>query len=477
MPRRRSAWPWPRPAHRSGRDALRPGAGPAVPRRALPAGAHRPRAADDGAPLGVRRLVVGVIDRGPGCALRRAARRRPGARAGRPAMPTTPQWEAEPKPSSADDADAHWLLAVALSTRAARCRCSNSRWTARARARAPSTRGVDRRAAASAAGRWRYASSAPCSASACSPRSSASLPRLVHRLSEQDDLVVGVASAGQAASGMPTLVGHCVNLLPVRVAIDRPGALRPAAAPASANTLLDAFDHQTLTYGTLLQKLPVPRDPSRLPLVSVMFNVDRARPRPTAAASPGCRAELSSTPAATRTSSCSSTLMPVADGLQLEAAIQHGAVRRKPPCGAGWACTSALLAPLVRQPLAPVRPARPAAPAEAATPSRCCSQHPRRCKARRCACETLIDAHGPGHARRCATAARRAVSYRELDQRANRLAPRPAGAGHRPGRPGRPVPARATPHMLVALLGMPEVRAPAYVPLDPAFPRRTHRLL
>ncbi len=37
---------------------------------------------------------------------------------------------------------------------------------------------------------------------------------LLHRLTEQDDLVVGIPAAGQMASDMPTLVGHCVNLLP-----------------------------------------------------------------------------------------------------------------------------------------------------------------------------------------------------------------------------------------------------------------------
>jgi len=38
--------------------------------------------------------------------------------------------------------------------------------------------------------------------------------------------------------------------------------------------VLDAFDHQALTYGALLGQLSLERDPSRLPLVSVAFNVD-----------------------------------------------------------------------------------------------------------------------------------------------------------------------------------------------------------
>ncbi|MBA4211885.1 MAG: non-ribosomal peptide synthetase [Polaromonas sp.] len=114
------------------------------------------------------------------------------------------------------------------------------------------------------------------------------------RLSGQDDLVIGVPAAGQSASGINGLVGHCVNLLPVRTAVD-PGMPFDAHVSRCGSALLDAFDHQTLTYGTLLQKLPVRRDPSRLPLVSVMFNVDQAV-KGIQGAFPGLSAELSTNP-------------------------------------------------------------------------------------------------------------------------------------------------------------------------------------
>ncbi len=97
---------------------------------------------------------------------------------------------------------------------------------------------------------------------------------LLHRLSGQDDLVVGIPSAGQSIGGYDGLVGHCVNMLPLRT---RLGADEPVAKVLAAvrTTLLDAQAHQLFTIGQLLQKVPVPRDPSRLPLVSVIFNVDR----------------------------------------------------------------------------------------------------------------------------------------------------------------------------------------------------------
>ena len=40
--------------------------------------------------------------------------------------------------------------------------------------------------------------------------------------------------------------------------------------------ILDAYEHQDFTFGSLVEKLRIPRDPSRLPLVSLTFNVDQA---------------------------------------------------------------------------------------------------------------------------------------------------------------------------------------------------------
>ncbi len=100
---------------------------------------------------------------------------------------------------------------------------------------------------------------------------------LLHRLTGQDDLVIGVPSAGQAASGDEGLVGHCVNTLPVRVQVP-PDARVSAMLNALRASTLDAAEHQQLGLGSLLARLPVARDPSRPPLVAVIFNLDRALP-------------------------------------------------------------------------------------------------------------------------------------------------------------------------------------------------------
>jgi amino acid adenylation domain-containing protein len=95
------------------------------------------------------------------------------------------------------------------------------------------------------------------------------------RVAGADDVVIGIPAAAQAVDGHDNLVGHGVNLLPLRCAID-PAAPFTHLLDASRTTLLDAIEHQQYTFGTLLKKLGTPRDPSRLPLVSVLFNIDQA---------------------------------------------------------------------------------------------------------------------------------------------------------------------------------------------------------
>ncbi len=96
---------------------------------------------------------------------------------------------------------------------------------------------------------------------------------LLHRLTGQTDVVLGLPAAGQSVSDYARLVGHCVNLLPLRSAPTPDLSFRQYIQKRKAE-LLDCFDNQQLTFGSLLKKLPVSRDTSRIPLVPMVFNVD-----------------------------------------------------------------------------------------------------------------------------------------------------------------------------------------------------------
>jgi amino acid adenylation domain-containing protein len=98
---------------------------------------------------------------------------------------------------------------------------------------------------------------------------------LVSRLAGQSQVVVGIPAAGQSIDAHDHLVGHCVNLLPLRFDLD-PAQSFAQALDDAQGTLLDALEHQRYTFGTLLKKLRIARDPGRLPLVSVVFNIDQA---------------------------------------------------------------------------------------------------------------------------------------------------------------------------------------------------------
>jgi amino acid adenylation domain-containing protein len=119
---------------------------------------------------------------------------------------------------------------------------------------------------------------------------------LLHRTSSQDDVVVGIPAAGQSVGGRDSLVGHCVNMLPVRTQMHA-GQKFTELLARLRGAVLDAYEHQEFTFGTLLRSLPITRDPSRLPLIQVTFNVDRGM-SPETMPFHGLVAELRSNPRA-----------------------------------------------------------------------------------------------------------------------------------------------------------------------------------
>jgi amino acid adenylation domain-containing protein len=95
----------------------------------------------------------------------------------------------------------------------------------------------------------------------------------LHRLSGADDFVIGVPFAGQGMLGLNTLVGQCVHTLPFRVKVNNKAPFVDQLAKAR-NFILDAQENWSSNIGALVQELNLPSDPSRLPLTSVMFNLD-----------------------------------------------------------------------------------------------------------------------------------------------------------------------------------------------------------
>ena len=287
---------------------------------------------------------------------------------------------------------------------------------------------------------------------------------LMGRLSGQDDVVVGVPAAGQAAEGRHTLVGHCVQLLPIRMAseLDQPF---DALLTATRSRVLDAYEHQGCTFGQLLKKLQIQRDPSRLPLVSVLFNLDQAI-RSEDLSLGGVTVELRSNPRHYENFdlflNASQTGAEIVLECQYNTSLFDGETVRR------W-----LL--LFREALQRVvaDPKLPAVQAFAPTAAdlalldrfnRTELDYPRDLRVD----EMIARQAAASPAAVAVVAGDRRLTYRELDQRANALAvalrERGVKAGDLVG-----LYCGRNEHMLVGLVGILKAGA-GYIPMDPAFP-------
>ena len=97
---------------------------------------------------------------------------------------------------------------------------------------------------------------------------------LLHRLTGQDEVVVGISTAAQALLDDVSLVGHCVNFLPMLSELGG-GETTEQHLRTTRAALLDAYEHQEFTFGSMLGKLKLERESGRLPLIEVQFNLER----------------------------------------------------------------------------------------------------------------------------------------------------------------------------------------------------------
>jgi amino acid adenylation domain-containing protein len=106
----------------------------------------------------------------------------------------------------------------------------------------------------------------------------AAFQALTGRLAGQQEVVVGVPTAGQSLLEDQILVGHCVNFLPIRGSWTRETTVAQFLS-ATAKRVLDAYEHQDTTFGTLVRKLALAREAGRLPLAEIQFNLERLADR------------------------------------------------------------------------------------------------------------------------------------------------------------------------------------------------------
>ncbi len=286
---------------------------------------------------------------------------------------------------------------------------------------------------------------------------------LLHQITGQDDLVVGLPAAGQATLGAGRLVGHCVNLLPLR---SRPtGEARFIDFLKQRKTaLFDAYDHQNLTFGSLLKKLPVSRSGGRIPLVPVVFNIDLGLDSDVAFH--GLTYQMLSIPRAYE----GFELFVNASGSEAALVLEwsyNTALFTAPTIDRMMARFEQLLSEAVKNPGVKIKDLgeSPAALAAAYAALNATAQpYPS------APLHQLVAAQARATPDKTAVQLGSAlVSYQQLEAQANQLAHYLIGKGVQPGDIVA-LAADRTPELLVALLAVMKCGA-AYLPLDPAYPQ------
>jgi amino acid adenylation domain-containing protein/non-ribosomal peptide synthase protein (TIGR01720 family) len=96
---------------------------------------------------------------------------------------------------------------------------------------------------------------------------------LLYRLTEQDDIIVGIPASGRL-EGSEGMVGYCSHLLPIRNHIVGDASFSQHLR-TQRSILLEAYEHQDYPFAKLIEKLNVKRDVSMSALVTTTFNLER----------------------------------------------------------------------------------------------------------------------------------------------------------------------------------------------------------
>jgi amino acid adenylation domain-containing protein/non-ribosomal peptide synthase protein (TIGR01720 family) len=288
---------------------------------------------------------------------------------------------------------------------------------------------------------------------------------LLHRHSGQSDIVFGSPIANRTRTETEGLIGLFINTLVLRCDVSGTPTFRELLARVK-ETCLGAYAHQDMPFERLVQELDSERDMSRSPLFQVIFNLQNA-PRE-AIDLPGL--SLRGMPSENTTAKTDLTFIMSErqgrmNGLLLyssdlfEPATIDRLLERFQRLLAGITASPSLrvdelplLSEQERQTLlvdwnATESPVPPAASVHALF-------------------EAQADAHPDAPAVRFED---RSLSYRELDERANRLAHRLRSLGVGPDTLVGLCVERSL-EMVIGLLGVLKAGG-AYVPLDPAYPR------
>jgi glutamate-1-semialdehyde-2,1-aminomutase len=285
----------------------------------------------------------------------------------------------------------------------------------------------------------------------------------LQRLTDQGDLTIGVPVSGRPPPAADT-VGYCSHLLPIRMLAEE-GATFTEHLARTRETLLSAYAHQDYPFARLIQKLQLAPDPSRTPLLATAFNLERPVPLIGLA---GLEMSLVPQPVGYTGFDLHFNAMEIGGTLSLELdyatdLFEQETADRLLRGFLVWlrAAVAAPATPLYRLPTMTAAERRQVVTGWSSTEApveSCAGIH-----------EAISRQAGRRPGSPAVVFGEEALSYRELEERANRLAHFLLAQGVTQGMlVGLSIP--RGPAMIVSLLGILKAGA-AYVPLDPSLPR------
>jgi amino acid adenylation domain-containing protein/non-ribosomal peptide synthase protein (TIGR01720 family) len=294
---------------------------------------------------------------------------------------------------------------------------------------------------------------------------------LLHRHTGQEDLVVGSPIANRALAELEPVVGFLVNTLVLRAEVAKARSFVELLRQVK-ETCLGAYAHQDLPFERLVEELSPERDTSRTPLFQVMFVLQNA-PRESVEI-PGLQRRGAFAEGATSKFDLTMTL--VAGKAGLSGVIEYSRDLFDPETIERFAARFERLlqgvlerpdAPIDEIPLLPERERETLLVTWNSTAAELPEPH---------TLHQLIEAQVDRTPDAVALAlGDNRISYRELDERANRLAHRLRALGVGPESLVG-VSARRTPALVVGLYAVLKAGG-AYLPLDPELPRERLSLL
>jgi amino acid adenylation domain-containing protein len=91
---------------------------------------------------------------------------------------------------------------------------------------------------------------------------------LIKRISNQEDIVLGVPVAGHPNYGCNDMVGHAVSMMPLRCNLSDCDEIREICE-MTQKSLSDAHNHHQVSFGSIINEINIAREPNRPPLISV----------------------------------------------------------------------------------------------------------------------------------------------------------------------------------------------------------------